>query len=190
MHLKLFKKIITRLIIFSVICVIIRYIVLPTYVFPMPYKEQVFKSAKEHNVNPLLIYSIIRAESKFDANAISRRGAKGLMQIMDQTGEWGAQELNLVGFTREQLFNPDINIEIGCWYVGKLLKQYDGNIVTLLAAYNAGTGNVYKWRNNKEYSQDGIQIDYIPFEETRNYVKKVRRNLKFYIYLHQGGIFK
>ncbi len=178
------KKIIARLFIIGALCVIIRYIVLPTFIFPMKYKAQVFESAKRHNIDPLLIYSIMKAESKFDPNAISNRGAKGLMQIMDKTGEWAATELKRSDFTNDQLFIPEVNIDIGAWYVAKLEKQYEGDISTLLAAYNAGTGNVYKWRNNKEYSLDGVTLDYIPFGETRNYIEKVNRNLKIYRYLY------
>lgn len=178
------KKFIVRLFIICIFCVIIRYIVLPTTMFPMKYKAQVYESAQKYNIDPLLIFSIIKAESKFDSNAMSNRGAKGLMQIMDKTGEWAATELNMTDFSPDQLFDTKVNIDIGCWYVAKLLKQYDGNISTLLAAYNAGTGNVYKWRNNKEYSLDGVTLDYIPFGETRDYVEKVNLNLKIYRFLY------
>ena len=178
------RKIIVRFFIICILCVIIRYIILPATMFPRTYKEQVYMSAYEHNVDPLLIFSIIKAESKFNPGAISNRGAKGLMQIMDQTGEWAATELGIKDFTSDQLFDPAVNINIGSWYVAKLLRQYEGNISTLLAAYNAGTGNVYKWRNNKEYSLNGVTLDYIPFGETQRYVKKVKRNFKIYRYLY------
>lgn len=178
------KKNIVILFIICILCVIIRYIVLPTFIFPMRYKAQVYESAGHYDIDPLLIFSIIKAESKFNPNAISNRGAKGLMQIMDRTGEWAAEELNRSNFTSDKLFDPGVNIDIGSWYVAKLLKQYDGDISIVLAAYNAGTGNVYKWRNNTEYSLDGVTLDYIPFEETRDYVEKVNRNLKFYRYLY------
>lgn len=162
----------------------IRYIILPKIVFPIKYKKQVFESAKNHDVDPLLVLAIMKAESKFNPNALSRRGAKGLMQIMDTTGEWAASELGMSEFTADQLFDPKVNIDIGCWYIARLINQYEGDVPTLLAAYNAGTGNVYKWRNNKEYSLDGIVIDYIPFGETRRYIKKVMMNLNFYTYLY------
>ncbi len=178
------KKVVIRFFLLCILCVIIRYIVLPTLIFPMTYKSQVYESARHYDIDPLLIFSIIKAESKFNPSAISNRGAKGLMQIMDQTGQWAATELKLSGFTTDQLFDPKTNIELGSWYVAKLLKQYDGDISTLLAAYNAGTGNVYKWRNNTEYSLDGVTLDYIPFLETRDYVQKVNRNLKFYRFLY------
>lgn len=166
------------------LCVIIRYIVFPKVIFPIKYKEQVFQSAKKYNIDPFLVFAIMKAESKFNPNAISRRGAKGLMQIMDTTGEWAASELKMSGFTADQLFDPSVNIDIGCWYIARLINQYEGHVPTLLAAYNAGTGNVYKWRNNKEYSLDGVVINYIPFGETREYIKKVTMNLKVYTYLY------
>lgn len=183
----LIKKILVSIVIISFLCVIIRYVILPKMIFVIQYKEQVLVSAKKHNIDPFLVFAIIKAESRFEPGAISRRGAKGLMQIMDTTGEWGASELGLSDFTTDQLFDPNTNIDIGCWYVARLIRQYDGHIPTLLAAYNAGTGNVYKWRNNKEYSLDGVIIDYIPFTETRQYVKKVKMNLWFYTYLYKGG---
>lgn len=179
-----FKKILVALSIICVLCVIIRYIVLPGFIFPMKYKNLVVEKSIQHKVDPLLVLSIMKAESKFDPNAISRRGAKGLMQIMDKTGEWAATEMQIADFTQDKLFDPATNINIGCWYLAKLLDQYDGDISTLSAAYNAGTGNVYKWRNNKDFSLDGVTLDYIPFGETRRYVKKVNRNLKFYRYLY------
>lgn len=161
-----------------------RYMIIPKFVFPIRYYDYVVKNAHKNNVDPFLIFSIIKAESKFNSNAISRSGAKGLMQIMDKTGHWGANELGVESFESDRLFDPQLNIEIGCWYVGKLQNQYEGDIATLLAAYNAGTGNVYKWKNNKQYSLDGITIDYIPFEETRKYIKKVQTNFKIYKYLY------
>ncbi len=183
-YIVLVKKFLLSIVVICLFCAIIRYIVLPKVVFPTKYKEQVLMSAKNHNIDPFLVFSIMKAESKFDPNALSRRGAKGLMQIIDTTGEWAATELNMTDFTTDQLFDPETNIEIGCWYIARLYNQYEGHIPTLLAAYNAGTGNVYKWRNNKKYSEDGIKIDYIPFWETRQYIKKVTRNLRFYVYLY------
>lgn len=183
----LFKKVLLGLVLICSLCVIIRYIVFPKVMYPISYKDQVFASAEKYNIDPFLVFAIMKAESKFNTNAISKRGAKGLMQIMDTTGEWAASELGIENFTRDDLFNPAVNIEIGCWYIARLDKQYDGHIPTLLAAYNAGTGNVYKWRNNKEYSLDGVIIDYIPFGETRLYIKKVILNFKFYTYLYGRG---
>jgi len=179
-----FKRMLISIAMICLLCVMIRYIILPKIVYPIEYQEQIFISAQKYNIDPFLVCSIIKTESKFNANAISKRGAKGLMQIMDITGEWAASELNMSDFTPDQLFDPSVNIEIGCWYVARLMKQYEGNISTLLAAYNAGTGNIYKWRNNEAYSLDGVTIDYIPFKETREYIKKVKMNLWFYTYLY------
>lgn len=183
-HIVLIKKFLLSIVIMCLLYVIIRYIVFPKVVFPTKYKEQVFMSAKKHHIDPFLVFAIMKAESKFDPNALSRRGAKGLMQIMDTTGAWSATELGILDFTPDQLFEPEVNIEIGCWYIARLFNQYEGHIPTLLAAYNAGTGNIYKWRNDKKYSLDGITIHNIPFRETKQYVKRVMMNLKFYTYLY------
>ena len=79
---------------------------------------------------------------------------------------------------------PEINILIGCWYLNKLINQYD-NVETALAAYNAGSGNVSRWLADDEYSSDGIRLDYIPYKKTRNYVKKVQQAKKIYEYLYR-----
>jgi soluble lytic murein transglycosylase len=124
--------------------------------------------------------AVIYVESNFDANACSYKGAIGLMQIMPQTGEWAAQRLKIKDFTSEKLYNPNMNIKIGCWYLNNLQSQFNGDLDLVLAAYNGGSGNVRKWLKNKEYSSDGKTISYIPFKETREYVQKVKKAYKKY----------
>lgn len=149
-------------------------------IYARPYKDIVYVKSSKYGVDPLLIYSIMKAESKFDSQAISPSGAKGLMQIMNKTGTWGAEVCGISNFAPDQLFNPEINIEIGTWYIAKLLSQYEGNIDTALAAYNAGSGNVAKWKANTAYSLDGKTIHRIPFKETDNYIKRV--NFNYWVY--------
>ncbi len=173
-------KLITKII----IC--IGLIVIGVYsLYPQKYKEIVYKYAKEYEVDPLLIYAIMKTESKYDPHAISRSGAKGLMQIMDKTGAWGAEQIAIRNYSHEVLFKPHVNIQIGCWYMSKLIRQYDDNVDLALAAYNAGTGNIAKWRRNPEYSQDGKSLDVIPFKETSLYVKRVNLHYKFYKFLYR-----
>ncbi|MGL6174266.1 MAG: lytic transglycosylase domain-containing protein [Cellulosilyticaceae bacterium] len=148
--------------------------------YPRLYREQVEVMSKKYEVDPLFIYAIIKTESKFNTSAISRSGAKGLMQIMDGTGQWGAEMCEIQDYTTEKLFDPWINIQIGCWYISKLLDQYQGNIDLALAAYNAGSGNVARWRANTNYSSDGKNIHTIPFKETDNYLKRVKKNYILY----------
>ncbi|OOB80002.1 MAG: lytic transglycosylase [Epulopiscium sp. Nele67-Bin001] len=152
--------------------------------YPMPYKEYIFELADEYDLEPTLIYAIIQTETHFDYMAVSRSNAKGLMQIMDMTGEWGADELDIDDFTPEMLFNPYVNIRIGTWYIDKLISQYDANVDMALMAYNAGSGNVAKWLADTKYSSDGKTVHTIPFNETKNYIKKVNFHKRIYDLLY------
>ncbi|WP_242875943.1 lytic transglycosylase domain-containing protein [Cellulosilyticum sp. I15G10I2] len=172
------------LIIKSVICIGLAVLCIYS-LYPQAYKEVVYKYAKEYEVDPLLIYAIMKTESKHNPNAISRSGAKGLMQIMDKTGAWGAEEVAISNYSHETLFKPDINIQIGCWYISKLIRQYNEDVDLALAAYNAGSGNIAKWRNNPRYSQDGKSLSDMPFRETKLYVKRVKQHYKVYQFLYR-----
>lgn len=154
-------------------------------IYPKKYYEYVSKYSSEFSVDENLVYSIMKAESKFIEDAESYKGAKGLMQISDITRDWGASELDIDDI---DIFNPEDNIKIGCWYINKLFKEF-GKLDLVIAAYNGGSGNVSKWLKNKEYSLDGVNLYKIPFEETSNYVKKVLKNYKNYneIYSEKGN---
>ena len=153
-------------------------------IFPIPYKEEIIKYSTIYGVDPDLVAAIIKTESNFDPYAISRKEARGLMQISPITGKWAAKELKRKNFYLEELFVTDINIQMGCWYVQKLNQQFDGDIRLILAAYNGGSGNVSKWLMDKRYSTNGEQLEYIPFPETRNYVEKVLFYHKLYKRIH------
>lgn len=155
-------------------------------VYPIHYRSLIEKYSKEYNLDPLLVASIIRAESKFDEKAVSSKGAKGLMQISSMTGKWASEELGIKNYTEELLFNPNINIKIGCWYLSILNKEFNNNLFLVLAAYNGGSGNVNKWLKDIRYSDDGVTLKDIPFLETKAYVKKVHKNLKMYKYLYEN----
>lgn len=143
--------------------------------FPQKYSNYVEKYSDEYGLNKNLVYSIIKAESGFDSKAISSRNAKGLMQIMDSTGEWAAEKIKIEDFDSSMLLDPQTNIRIGCWYISKLLNQYDQNVELALSAYNAGSGNVSKWLKDIGISSNGKTLDRIPFAETENYVKKIKK---------------
>lgn len=154
-------------------------------IYPMPYQAYVLKSSQKYGIDPMLIYSVMKVESKFNPQALSRKGAKGLMQIMDATGSWVAELLAMRDYSHEQLFDPSVNIEMGTWYLSRLMQQYGGDMVKTLAAYNAGSGNVAKWCLDEQYSLDGKTLVNIPFKETKDYIKKVDNNYKIYKYLYQ-----
>ena len=106
-----------------------------------------------------LIYAIIKAESNFDADALSKSGAIGLMQVMEETA---FETLNV---TKEELYNPKINIEVGVKYYLQLYKKYN-NLGLAIAAYNAGMGNVDKWIEEGIINEEGSNLENIPFKET------------------------
>ena len=120
----------------------------PLFIFttyPIRHSEIIEKYAQKYGLEPSLVYAVINTESGFRADALSPKGAKGLMQIMDKTGEWGFQMMEMGGdFYPDMLYDPEINIAIGCWYLNRLILQYR-DVNTALAAYNAGSGNVSKW---------------------------------------------
>ncbi|MGL5329149.1 MAG: lytic transglycosylase domain-containing protein, partial [Peptostreptococcaceae bacterium] len=129
-------------------------------IYPKKYSIYVEKYSKEYDLDENLVYSVIKAESKFDKDAVSRKGAKGLMQISDITRDWAIEELEL---GKIDIFDPETNIKIGCWYLRKLYKQF-GDLDLVIAAYNGGSGNVRKWLGNESYSKDGRLFN-IPFPE-------------------------
>lgn len=152
--------------------------------FTMKYEEEIRAYSLEYGLDPLLVASIIRAESNFLTRAKSSKGATGLMQIMPDTGKWAADKMKLEGYTEEKLYEVDVNIKIGCWYIKELFKYYT-DIKLMVAAYNAGFGNVNKWIKNGLISSQGeVKVEEIPFPETKKYVKKVDVYYKIYNYLY------
>lgn len=153
-----------------------------TFVLPLKYKEQVLTYSQKYNIDPYLVLAIINTESRFDKDATSNKDAKGLMQVTDAT----AQEVNEITnsveiLTEENIYNADINIEIGCQYLASLIERYNGNYYLAICAYNAGIGNVNKWIDENKVSAtlDTTDIE-LPFAETTNYLKKVISNYKNY----------
>ncbi len=147
--------------------------------YPLGYKGIVLENAERNNLDAELIFAVIKTESNFTVDAISNKGAKGLMQISDSTGKWGSEVLNISNYNAEMLYDPEINISIGSWYLKLLIDQYK-DVDTALAAYNAGSGNVSRWLSDSSYSIDGVSLNDIPFPETHSYVKKVNNNLNVY----------
>lgn len=147
-------------------------------IYKQEYSEYVEKYAKENEIDPLLVYAIIKAESNFDENAVSASNAKGLMQLMYATAEEVAEQCG-IELTEENIFDPEINIELGTRYISTLIERYT-NIGVALAAYNAGMTSVDKWLREGTISADGSDIENIPFKETNNYVRKILRDYEVY----------
>ncbi|OAS21080.1 lytic transglycosylase [Paenibacillus oryzisoli] len=141
--------------------------------YPIYYQQEIKQSAAKHNIDPFLIAAIIRVETNYKYHLESSKGAVGLMQLMPDTADWIAQSSNLGPHTQEDLLRVDINIYLGAWYLNWLIKHYNGNLIYAIAAYNAGQGNVNKWKNSHVWDGSEDNIRDIPFGETRHYVQRV-----------------
>ena len=147
--------------------------------YPIEHEEIIDKISTEYGVDPALICGIIKTESGFNKKAQSKAGALGLMQIMPETFEWLQTHTEDKHMNERYLSNPDTNIKYGTYFIAYLLKKY-GTEREAICAYNAGMGNVNKWLEDKRFSHDGKHLDYIPFNESRDYVKKVLKNREVY----------
>lgn len=141
--------------------------------FPMSYQSQVRNNAKLHNLNPALIYGLIRRESAFNENARSPVGARGLMQIMPATGRYIAKQLKEKWRSKKSLFNPETNLKYGSFYYKQLLDQFNGHYALAAAAYNAGPHRVKRWLPSDNRMDADIWVETIPYKETRGYVSAV-----------------
>ena len=165
------------------LCVVICFVVIFIFIFffnayPLKYKDQIKIYSKEANLKSALIASIINAESSFNTNAVSSKGAIGLMQIIPQTAKWVCEK-NKIEYSYNKLFNAKYNIQIGCLYFSYLLNKF-ADEHTAICAYNAGEGTVANWLKNEEYSANGITLDKIPYIETKNYLSKVKVGINVY----------
>lgn len=145
-------------------------------IYVVKYDEYISKCSEQYNIDKYLILAIIKAESNFKENAVSKKGAKGLMQLMDTTAEDLAKSLDV---NLEDILEPDINIQLGSKYISTLITKYD-SLGLALAAYNAGSGNVDNWIKDGILKKDGSDIEKIPFIETNNYVRKILRDYEIY----------
>ena len=151
-----------------------------TVFYPLPHREIVFAMADEYHVDPYLVFAIIRAESKYQDAAKSRVGARGLMQIMPETGQWIADQMKIKDFKTDDLHDPEINIRFGCWYLNYLQTEFKNSTPLTVAAYNAGGGKVEQWLQDGQWDGDPRHMEKIPFPETQLYVKNVLHNYEAY----------
>lgn len=158
--------------------------------YKLEYSEYVYQYAEENNIDPLLVFAIIKAESNFNHSIQSSSGAIGLMQLMESTAIEMAKEVKQEIVVKEALYNPEINIKIGTFYYAYLIQHYEGNEYLALAAYNAGMGNVDKWIKEGIIKADGSDLENIPYKETNNYVRKIIRDYKIYQRLYGENLEK
>ena len=151
--------------------------------YPLRYKDLIVRMAGEYDLEPWHVAAVIRCESSFDPNATSNVGARGLMQIMPDTGEWLAGKFKEAdGFDPDSLYDPETNVKYACWYLRWLMNRYDRDLVLVTSAYHAGHGTADKWLADSAVSQDGRAIlpEAIPYASTKQYVSRVLRAYEKY----------
>lgn len=151
--------------------------------YPLEYWPIIERYALAKQVDPMMVAALIRNESDFDPKALSPPGARGLMQIMPETGQWIALQMQ-IPYTDEMLWDPEYNIMLGCWYLENLSDEFAGDLVLALASYNAGRNNVKKWLEENRWTGEHTTLRQIPFAETRTYVAKVLRDVQIYRWIY------
>ena len=170
-------------VIFVIVCFVLTicvysYLAYSSIFYPLSYEESIFNYSMQYDIKSEFIASVINAESGFNKNAVSKKGAIGLMQIMPQTAEWISSKMN-INYDENMLFSEDYNINLGTYYISYLFSKFEDETV-VLCAYNAGEGTVKNWLNNMSYSLDGKTLKIIPYKETNVYVQKVLKSVKIY----------
>jgi tRNA dimethylallyltransferase len=148
------------------------------YFFPLAYADTIREASLKYNIDPYFVKGLIRQESLFDAQALSSAGARGVMQIMPETGKrLYASDPSDLPFDEEQLFDPDLNIQLGIKYLSQLNNRFGKNGTHILISYNAGPHVLKKWlKRFRDIKDPDVFVESIPYPETRRYVKHVSRN--------------
>ncbi len=152
--------------------------------YPLGHPSWINPYARNQNLDPALLSAVILEESRFHPQALSVAGARGLMQIIPQTGKQMARKVKLHPFTDGLLFEPEINLRLGSNYLALLLQEFGGREALALAAYNAGPGAVREWVRGKNNLQEDEFVENIPYRETREYVIRVLSSARVYRLLY------
>ena len=158
------------------------------FVYMWDYQQDIVTYSKKNNVDPFLVAAIIKNESNFKHDAVSKVGAVGLMQIMPETGRWIAEQMGLENYQDSDLYQTRKNIRMGCWYVGELEHEFQHNLVLLMVAYNAGRGQTHEWMQENGWDYNFNDIKSIPYTDTREYVAKVMQDRDKYYLLYKDKI--
>lgn len=148
-------------------------------VYPRSYSEYVQKYAKQYQLDENLVYAVIKTESGFDPDSVSEDDAKGLMQVTEETFDWLNSKLEYSDYTHDDLHDPELGIEYGCFLLGYLKERFEVTEV-MLAAYHAGMNITAKWLEDPTYSEDGKTLQEVPYADTKHYISKVMKNYEAY----------
>ncbi|HAF45503.1 MAG: transglycosylase [Sideroxydans sp. GWF2_59_14] len=147
--------------------------------YPAPYRAALRENLDKHGLEEAWVYGLMRQESRFTTSAKSGAGAAGLMQIMPDTARWVARQMGMKSYRKGLIHQLDVNLKLGTYYMKTVFKQFDENPVLASAAYNAGPNRAKQWRDKKPL-EGAVYIETIPFDETRDYVRKVMSNTIYY----------
>jgi soluble lytic murein transglycosylase len=147
--------------------------------FPTPHRELMVAQSRKAGIDASVVYGLIRQESRFITDARSHVGASGLMQLMPATAQWTAKQMGLP-FTQQMINDRELNLQLGTFYLKRVLDDFDGSLAMATAAYNAGPGRPRRWREGGATMEPAAWAESIPFAETRDYVKKVISNSVYY----------
>ncbi|WAL60728.1 lytic transglycosylase domain-containing protein [Thermocoleostomius sinensis] len=153
--------------------------------YPFPYLQSIEQWSQQRQLNPMLVTALIRQESRFEPKIRSVVGATGLMQVMPETAEWVANQINLKQYNLE---DPQDNINLGTWYLDFTHREYNNNSLFAVASYNAGPGSVADWINRFGFNDPDKFVEEIPFPETKGYVEAVFENYWNYLRLYNPTV--
>lgn len=154
--------------------------------YPLHYKDQLLRYARSRELDLFLLAALIRQESEFDSRAVSRAKAIGLTQVLPSTGRELSRKLGYKRFAPAMLYRPDVNLNLGTYYLRHLVDTLDGHVEAALASYNAGLSRARLWLGWADYREPAEYLETIPITETRNYVAIVLRNAEIYRRLYAG----
>lgn len=147
--------------------------------FPIKYENYVERYSRENGLDKYFVYAVIKTESGFRPDALSNVGARGLMQIMEDTFEWVKFKQGDESTVYYDMYDPQTNIRYGCYLLGYLMEEF-GDIETAAAAYHIGRGRVNEWLGDSSISSDGVHLDVIPASDTAHYVSKITKAVEIY----------
>ena len=157
------------------------------FLYPRKYEQLVEKWATAYELDPLLVYAFIRTESGFDPQATSTVDARGLMQMTEETFIWLRSKIAPdESLTFDELYDPDVSIRFGCYYIHLCMERYGGDVATAAAAYHSGWGTVDNLLRMEEHSSDGQTLKGFPYNQMHHYVEKITASYAVYTRLYGG----
>jgi len=152
--------------------------------FPIPFREDLERFARQNNLDPFLVAALARQESEFNPKAVSVSSARGLTQIMPATGRELSRRLRIRPYSTARLFQPQVNLQLGTYYLRSVVDSVDGRWEAALAAYNAGLSRARDWSKWGEFREPAEFVETVPFTQTREYIQIVLRNADIYRQLY------